>query len=146
MSRRHRFPQTALELNPQAQDLNHGSSSPHRSQSRSCKDKIEIKWGPLLCWLVNTVKAHLFLDSPGLSRAGYNQENEQAPSVDMSPVLRERCLIQGVRWEKQMPRLASASFPSLTLSGTMSIRARLRGSSESFYRPRSTRSTSRISQ
>src|SRR2546428_13085988 len=126
MSRRHRFPQTALELNPQAQDLNHGSSSPHRSQSRSCKDKIEIKWGPLLCWLVNTVKAHLFLDSPGFSRAGYNQDNEEALSVDMSPVLRERCLIQGARWEKRTGGPVEASSQTLTTSGCTSNLVRLR--------------------
>jgi len=50
-------------------------------------NRIEIKRDKFLGWLVSTASALLFLDSPGFSRVGYNQENEQAPSVDMSPVI-----------------------------------------------------------
>src|SRR5947209_19009193 len=72
--------------------------------------------------------AHLFLDSPGFSLDGYSQENEQASSVDMSPVIGEKCLIQEARQEGQTARLVRASFLILTFFGTMSIRDRLRGS------------------
>src|SRR2546425_7482059 len=106
------------------------------SPNRHPINSIGIKRDKFVRWVVSTGCALLFLDSPGFSRAGYNQENEQAPSLDMSPVLRERCLVQGARWERQTARLIRASFPTLTFFGTTSIRARLRGSFASFSQPR----------